>query len=52
MPMSVVGPTQTSREVSSYVCCSGWSGLVMLSASYSGFDPLRTFGATIFCFAQ
>jgi hypothetical protein len=41
---SLVGTTQTSRNVSSYVGCSGWSGLVMLSASYSGFDPVRALG--------
>ena len=40
--MSVVGPTQTFRNVGSYVGCSGWSGLVMLNASFSGCDPTET----------
>ena len=38
----LLGPRQTFRNVSSYVGCSGWSGLVMLGVSYSGFDPKRT----------
>jgi len=46
---SEVGPTQTFRNVGSYVGCSGWSGLVMLSASFSGYDPFQSWSEPPSC---